>query len=479
MLHTISRTLFTATTVISVIIAGFSSATYANNLTDIYELALINDPTLQAAEASYKAGSEIKAQAISQLLPQLKASASYKDSDEDAESLRFFSANQPFPSNFQNESETKSYNISLTQSLFNLQAFFAFKQSKALSKQAELQFAIDQQSLIIRTAEAYFDVLRSRDNLTSALSEEKAINQQLEQTQQRYDVGLIAITDVHESRAAFDLAVAERLTEEVNLGIAYENLAALTGQQHTNIYNLASDFATAKPQPETAEAWVEFASNNNLSIKLAEQIAEASNQNASVKKSAHAPTIKGSITYQDTSSDTSQFDNDSAAALPDSFSNTDGTTFEVSIDIPIFLGGLTHSERRQAGYERVRDQANLVAAKRTAFREARSSYLITVADTARINARSLAITSAESALDATQAGYDAGTRNIVDLLNAQRDLFRAQRDHANTRYDYVINSLKLKEAAGILSPADIYDINKWLVPPAPVLKSQTMGSDAG
>ena len=118
-------------------------------------------------------------------------------------------------------------------------------------------------------------------------------------------------------------------------------------------------------------------------------------------------------------------------------------------------------------------QANLVAAKRTAFRQARSSYLTTVADTARVNARSLAITSAESALDATQAGYDAGTRNIVDLLNAQRDLFRAQRDHANTRYDYVINSLKLKEAAGILSPQDIEDLNKWLIPPAAVLKSET------
>lgn len=511
MLHTLSRTLYTATTVISIIIAGFSSAAYANNLTDIYELALNNDPTLQAAEASYKADSEIKAQAISKLLPQIKASASYTETDEDSESVRFLSANVPFGSNFNTENETETYSVSLTQDLFNLQAFFAFKQSSALSKQAELQFAIDQQSLILRTAEAYFDVLRSRDNLTSALSEEKAINQQLEQTQQRYDVGLIAITDVHESRAAFDLAVAERLTEEVNLGIAYENLAALTGQQHTNIYNLASDFDTAKPQPETADAWVEYANQNNLSIKLAEQVAEASNQNSKVKKAAHAPTIQAIISYRDSTTDTEQFSfadrvesnpvtaivndtggspvtvnttantiaNTGPGSIPNSFSNADGTTFELRMELPIFNGGLRHSERRQAGYERVRDQANLVAAKRTAFRQARSSYLTTVADTARINARSLAITSAESALDATQAGYDAGTRNIVDLLNAQRDLFRAQRDHANTRYDYVINSLKLKEAAGILSPTDIYDINKWLVPPAPVLKSQTMGSDAG
>lgn len=455
-------------------LCSISLSTKADNLADIYQLALLNDPTLQAAEASYKAGREIKSQAISQLLPQISASATYQETDESSVGLRNLSANQLVESDFDNENETKSYSISLTQNLFNLSAFFGFKQSMALSEQAELQFAIDQQSLILRTAEAYFDVLRGRDNLTSSLSEEKAIRQQLEQTQQRYDVGLIAITDVHEARAAFDLAIAERLTEEVNLGIAFENLAALTGQQHTNIYNLSSEFVTSKPQPETPEAWVEFAAKNNLSIKLAEQVAEASNQNAKVKKSALAPTVSGKLSYNDNSTDTSQFSNDGTGALPDSFSNTDGTTIEVSINLPIFLGGRQYSEKRQAGYELVRDQANLVAAKRTAFREARSNYLTTVADTSRIKARKQAITSAESALDATQAGYDAGTRNIVDLLNAQRDLFRAQRDHANTRYDYVINSLKLKQAAGILNPNDIQELNKWLTPPTAALKSETV-----
>lgn len=499
------RSLLAPFAALLLVTAGFNSTARADNLTDIYQLALVNDPTLQAAEASYNANSEIKTQALSQLLPQVTASASYTESDQDSESLRYFSADIPFASNFNTENETESYSISLTQNVFNLQAFFAFKQSKALSKQAELQFAIDQQSLIIRAAEAYFDVLRGRDNLISSLAEEKAIKQQLEQTQQRYDVGLIAITDVHEARAAFDLAVANRLTEEVNLGIAYENLTALTGQQHTNLYNLSSEFVTRKPQPETPEAWVEFANQNNLSIKLAEQVAEASNQNAKVKKAAHAPTLQAVVSYKDSTTDTSQFSNSRSVSevpipatvldtggnpvtvnttsstsvnsgpgpIPDSFSNSDGTTLELRMQLPLFSGGLTSSERRQAGYERVRDQANLVAAKRTAFRQARSSYLTTVADTARVNARSLAITSAESALDATQAGYDAGTRNIVDLLNAQRDLFRAQRDHANTRYDYVINSLKLKEAAGILSPQDIEDLNKWLIPPAAVLKSET------
>ena len=178
----------------------------AADLVDIYELALINDPTLQAAQASFNASQEIKAKAMSQLLPQISAQASYSETDEDNRNLPYFGSftiqgglNESISNT---ESENRSYSVSLSQNLFNLSAYFSFKQSRALSKQGELQLAIDQQDLIIRTANAYFDVLRGQDNLTSALAEEKAIQQQLEQTQQRYDVGLIAITDVHESQAA-------------------------------------------------------------------------------------------------------------------------------------------------------------------------------------------------------------------------------------------------------------------------------------
>jgi outer membrane protein len=475
MLHCLSKTLIN-TKILLMLAISFSGASQADSLADIYELALINDPSLQAAEASYKAGREIKAQAISQLLPQINAGARYSESDTTSSNKQFFSESfSPPETNRDSDAETTVYSISLTQNLFNLSAFFAFKQSVALTQQAELQFSIDQQSLILRSANTYFNVLRSKDNLTSSLAEQKAIKQQLEQTQQRYDVGLIAITDVHEARAAFDLAVANRLTEEVSLGVAYENLAALTGQQHSNLFNLSDDFKTNKPEPSAPEAWVKFAADNNLHIQLAEQIANASSQNAKVKKFAHAPTVQAVLRYDDSTSDTSSSDNILNNQIPDTFSNFKGSTVEVRLNMPIWEGGFKHSQRRQAGYEQVRDQANLVAAKRTAFREARSSYLTTVADTARVNARKLAITSALSALDATQAGYDAGTRNVVDLLNAQRDLFRAQRDHANTRYDYVINSLKLKQAAGILSPQDIYDLNKWLVAPAAALKSETAG----
>ncbi|HCH20429.1 MAG TPA: hypothetical protein DEX33_03425, partial [Cellvibrionales bacterium] len=326
----------------------------AANLVDIYELALINDPTLQAAQANFNASQEIKAKAISQLLPQISAKASYSETDEDSNSKSYFGNFDitSFPggtaeSRTRTESDNRNYSITLSQNLFNLSAYFTFQQSRALSRQGELQLAIDQQALIIRTANAYFDVLRGQDNLTSALAEEKAIQQQLEQTQQRYDVGLIAITDVYESRAAFDLAVANRLTEEVSLGIAYEGLTALTGQAHTNLANLAASFATNKPSPDKAEDWVAFAAENNLSIKLAEQVAEASNQNAKAKKAAFTPSLKARLNYSDTKNDTDDLNNGSNVQ---SYNYSDGTTAEITFNVPIWAGGLKQAERREAGF---------------------------------------------------------------------------------------------------------------------------------
>lgn len=408
------------------------------NLLHIYELALANDPQLQSAEASFGAASTIKRQALARLLPQLDADYRYSGSTSSS------------------DSHAETYSVSLNQSLFNLSAFFGYKQSLAVADQASLQFDIEHQQLVLRVTESYFDVLRAKDNLTSALAEEKAIAQQLEQTRQRYDVGLTAITDVHEAQAAYDLAIANRLTLEVSVGIAQEQLASITGQSHSSLQNLSSDFPISKPDPADIDQWIEFAQNNNISIQIGEQLVEQANQNAKVKTSSLAPSVNAALVY----SDSDNISLSSNAALVDN----EKTVFELKIEVPLYAGGARYAERKQAGFERVAEQANLVATKRKVIQSVRSNYLTTVTDTSRVKARQRAITSALSALDATQAGYDAGTRNIVDLLNAQRDLFRAQRDYANSRYDYIVNSLNLKFAAGLIGPQDIAEINKWLRP---------------
>jgi outer membrane protein len=447
----------------------WAQSSRAENLVEIYELALKNDPTLLAAEAQSNAGGMIKKRALAELLPKIEGNYVYSETDTNIKTKSFTSS---IVGAVDQEEEAENYSVSLTQNIFNLAAYFGYKQASASSKQAELQFNVEQQNLILRVSEKYFNVLRSKDNLISSLAEEKAIAQQLEQTQQRYEVGLIAITDVHEAQAAYDLAVADRLTNEVNLGIAYEDLATLTGHSHRNLYELSEKFPIVKPTPENIENWISFARENNLSIQLAEEILQAANQNAKVKTALMLPTVTGSASYNKNDSDNVTFQKGNKTYLPDTFTDVEGSTLQLTVNVPIFFGGSKNAERKQAAFERVAEQANLVATTRKTLQDTRSSYLTTVTDTARVQARQRAITSAQSALEATQAGYDAGTRNIVDLLNAQRDLYSAQRDYANTRYDYVINSLKLKQAAGIISPKDIEDINKWLEQPKAVLQSE-------
>lgn len=441
-----------------------ASTAQADTLLDIYELALKNDPTLKAAQASYKSLRENKTLGRSALLPQISAQADYTDSERDVindQTLSLGGGLVPNKSNDNTKEDSKGYNISLSQNLFNLPAWFSFKQGKQLSQQAESQFSYDQQDLIIRVAEAYFTVLRARDNLTTNIAEEKAIERQLEQTQQRFDVGLIAITDVHEARAAHDLARVTRLEAEGNLGIAREALTVLTGQAPGELWTLKESLPIASPEPAQRADWVNFALKNNMRIKAAFFAAQAAHQNAKSKKAEHLPKLKGSINYFDNDTDGNSFDNDLQVNKP-SFNESDGHSFGITLDVPIYSGGRVSASRRQAYQDYMRAYETHIGTQRNTIQLTRSLHLQVVTDVGKVNARQQAITSAQSALDATQAGYEVGTRNIVDVLNAQRFLFRALFNYSNARYDYVLNMLKLKQQAGTLSPSEVTELSSWL-----------------
>ncbi len=451
----------------------------ADTLADIYELALENDAELKAAEASYKAGRESKAQGRSALLPQVVASGEYSKSDIDSESIRI----QPitntdyinFPSSSNNDTDTKGYSISLQQNIFDLPAWFSFKRGKQLSKQARAQFSADQQAVIIRVAEAYFNVLRAADNLQTANAEVAALQRQLEQTQQRFEVGLIAITEVHEARAVYDTSVVTQLEAEGQLGISYEALTVLTGQPHSNLWLLDEKFPIIKPAPVKRADWVDFALENNFVLKAAGYAAEASHQNAKSKKSEHLPKLTGSYSYIDNNEEGDLSIKDIGKFPVDT--TNEGNTVSLNLELPLFTGGFTSSARRQAYQEYIQARETFVSTQRNTIQGTRSLHLTVVTDVGKVKARDLAITSAQSALDATQAGYEVGTRNIVDVLESQRFLYRALFDFSNARYDYVINMLKLKEQAGILSPEDIYALNKWLgKPKPPSAKKQQSGN---
>jgi outer membrane protein len=444
---------------------------HSDTLRDIYDLALKNDPKLRAAAATFRANQETEVQARSRLLPQLGAEASYGYTKREQDTqgiivnpsapLGFAPGNQS--SDF--DGRNRIWGVNLSQPLLDLPAWFSFQSGKELSRQAEAQFAYEQQDVIVRVADAYFAVLRAGDNLQASLAEERATQRQFDQTQKRFDVGLIAITDVHEARAAFDATLSQRLIDEGNVARALEALTALTGQTHANLWALNKDFPVAEPAPAAREEWVNFALKNNYSLKAAFYGMEAANENAEAKRMEHLPKITGNLSYQDESLRGSQDYSPTSIFATDPDADTKTSAAMIKLTVPIFTGGYTSSARRQAAEQYNNALERRVETERSIVQATRSQHIAVGTDVQRVKARSNSIISAQSALDATAAGYEVGTRNVVDVLQAQRTLYTAARDYANARYDYVLDTLRLKQQAGTLTPQDIYDLDKWLVAP--------------
>jgi outer membrane protein len=444
-----------------------TSATMADTLTDIYELALKNDPTLRAAQANYRAGLESENIGLSGLLPQINANVNYTDSAQNTVGTNPFSEITGVGVDNEVDAISKGWGVTLDQRLFDMPAWFTFEQGKKLNEQAEAQFAADQQDLVVRVAEAYFNVLRAQDNLEASKAQEAANKRQLEQTQQRFDVGLIAITDVHEAQASFDLSVATRLGDQGNLGVSKEALSILTGQAHYNFWTLVSNYPITNPDPMDKDQWVEFALTNNYDLKVAKAARDVSHNQAKSSKYEHMPKLTARLGYDDTHTNVNTIENVQNAFIgSNSFENdVDGTSISITLSMPIYAGGAISANSRRAYEQYNASVENYAGTMRTTVQTTRAFHLTVETDVARTAARKQAITSSQSALDATQAGYEVGTRNIVDVLNVQQSLYSAIRDYANTRYNYIVNMLKLKQLAGTLSPQDIYDLNKWLETP--------------
>ena len=419
------------------LIALVSTSAKAETLVDIYQSALKNDPIAGAARATYKANKETLKQGRAVLLPQLVASSTRVE-----------------PKSIDVDNPDKTiYTASLSQSLFNVPAWFQFQSAKKMDQVAEANFATQQQSLIIRVSESYFNVLRAYDNKQTRKAEELAIQRQLEQVTERFEVGLLPITDVHEIQAIFDDATVNSLEANGALDIAFEQLQVLSGKNYSQLAGLKDDFIAKAPNPIATESWVEFALANNFELKASQLTQQAAHHTAKAAKAQHLPKITVSADYSK---------RDIESTVMQDSSNPEEKSINLYITMPIFSGGLTSSQARQSSYQAQAAEQNYIATKRNTMQAARSNHQLAITNAARVKARKQAITSAESALKATQAGYEVGTRTIVDVLMAQRTLFQANRNYSNARYDYILSLMRLKQVAGQLSPADVLDINKWL-----------------
>ena len=436
---------FLLLSLLSIIITG---SIKAENLADVYELALKNDPLLRAAEATYRAGKENKRQGIAGLLPTLSISGSTNWNEYRIEEQ------------LQDQYNSNSYLANLNQPIFRLDKWFQFERGTALSEAAAAEFAYQQQETMIRVASAYFNVLNSIDSLNAAKAEEKAIGRQKDLAKKRFDVGLAAITEVQETQAAFDLTVVSRIAREAQLDSAQETLTSIVGRDIKLLSPLIDEFEISLPDPLDRESWVSLGLQNNYQLKSAKLQRDAAQAAARGSASNHLPQIDLVGRISQSTSKQGKFGG--FIQNPLFGIEQDTRQYSIQFTLPLYAGGAISSARRQAyaNYDRSKEQA--IYTERSTIKDVRSNHFGVQTQVANVTARKQALASAESALEATQVGYEVGTRNTVDLLDAQKRLFQAQRDYASSRYEYIISMLRLKASVGSLNPNDLMKISSQM-----------------
>ena len=440
---------------------------YADNLFEILQLALENDPVLQQAEASYRANRETMIQSRSSLLPNLGAGGATSRLSSGPTSNIYGEVTNPITGenmrvllqeqhSFSNGINNHNWGISLNQSVLNLANWYNFQSARATDRAAAVNLAAQEQELIMRVAMAYFDALRALDTLEVNIQEEEAAQRSFEQTSQREEVGLVAITDVYDAQAAYDLARNTTILQADVLRARYEALEAITGQAHPEIDVLRDDFPILDVEGGL-EQWEAQARDNSLALTAAEFNLDASRKALQARKSDRLPTIdfSGQFGHFVTQPIVSQGIQIGGGA-------SDRTQLSLSLTIPLYNGGVLRSRQRAAEYNVMAAAESLELTRRQLTQNIRNAYRRVATDVLVIAQRQQSITSAQSSLEATELGAEVGTRNIVEVLRAREILFRALRAYADARYNYVIDSLLLKQVAGILTPQDIIELNNWL-----------------
>lgn len=416
-----------------------SPAAHATNLMDIYRDAVTQDTQLAIAKAQLEQVRSQADQASGNLLPQISASGTYSHNDVDTDSHDM-------------DYNNLNLNLQAQQILFDGSVWNNRQAADDRLKAAVSQYRDTEQNLLLRTSEAYFTVLRAEDSLTTAQAEEAAIKRQLDQVKEQHEVGLVAITGVYEAQAAYDSARASRIAAEGQLVVSYEALEQLTDKNYEDLEALQRDFPIQHPAPQDRTVWERMALSNNLSLYTARDNVNVAQSSLKAKKAGHYPTLS-LVAQHDRNSDTPNGTNTVEQ-------NT--TTVGVKASLEIYSGGTTSAAIREGSFALEEAQVSLEQARRSVLQNVRRTYTQVNTDIQTVEAQRLAIKSSQSALDATRAGYEVGTRNVVDVLNAERNLYAAQRDYDDARYDFIIDQLNLKRAAGSLTEQDIQALNQWL-----------------
>src|SRR5690349_15314413 len=420
----------------------------ANELTRIYQLAVDNDTTLRAAQGARDAAVASNPRARGALLPQIAGTAFYDEGTQTVEVTGLPKEDS--------DTENQDIRLTLRQALLDATAWNRWQQAGAQAAAAQATYVIAEQSLAFRVTEAYFALLGAADNVRFADAEKKAVERQLELAKKRFEVGLSAITDVQEAQARYDLTVAQMIEAEQAYSNAQVAVSEITGANDARVVPLKDEIPLVGPDPDSVNDWLKTASENNLNIRVAQANADAAGQDLDASWAGHYPTVY--LSGQTGIGSSSQITPGVGAVDTD----YDDTSFRVTLNVPIFAGGSTQAAVSAARGTRDQRVAELEGRKRETERSTKNAYQGVIAGVSRVKALQQAVVSNTTALEASEVGLEVGARTAVDVLNAQRELFRAQRDYARSRYDYLLNVLRLKQAAGQLGPKDVNEIDTLL-----------------
>ncbi|AJY51661.1 TolC family outer membrane protein [Halomonas sp. KO116] len=439
---------------LAVFTASFVLPAQAADLLTITRDALDNNAALASARSEYlgvEAGRDV---ARSGLLPQVNATGNVAHNQQYESKTSSRAGTGTGTGNVSTGDDrynTVSLTLEATQALYNEVTRREVTQAERQIDQQVYLLAATEQQLLIDTASAYFDILRAHEILEARFAQERAIGRQLEQAGEQFEVGLIAITEVEEARATFDQSRADRIAAESNLQVAFEALEQLTGQRYASIEALGDSMPVGLPEPSSRDYWVEQALELNPQVLAQQAGIEVARSGVEIARAGNLPTLQAFGNYQYSDSD-----------VDNTTGEDSSSQVGLSANLPIYTGGRTSASIRQGTYQLESSQYDFESQRRSSIQQVRSLYTQVSNDVETVEARQQAIVSNQSALEATRAGYEVGTRNIVDVLNAEQNLYNAIANYAEARYDYVVNLLSLRQQAGRLDVEAIEEVNAWL-----------------
>jgi outer membrane protein len=431
---------------IAVLVGCAATAAQGEDLIDVFQLALDNDPQLRAADASRLSVAENKRQAFANFLPNVTGSLSYSETSGD------FALAGGIKGDI--DSSRDNYQVTLNQSIYRHDNYTRLDAARNQGLQAQADYDASFDDLLLRTVDRYFAVLTAIDGLSFSEAEEKANARQLEQAEQRYEVGLTAITDVHEARASYDRSRANVIVARNTLDDAKEALAELTGRYIDDVDELMENYPLIPPDPADVQAWVDTALESNPTLQTRKFAAEAAHDNVRTQRAAHYPTLGAQVNHSDSTNggDLGAFSTETTAT----------TTIGIQLNVPIYEGGAASSRTRQAAYDYDAAIERLEQQPRATVRQTRNDYRAVIAGISQVEAFKQAVVSSRSALEATEAGFEVGTRTIVDVLIAQRQLFQSQSDYSRARHDLIVNHVRLQTSAGTIEMSHLDRVNSAL-----------------